>query len=117
MKRLKTFFLALGLFLLLPLPCSSESLSEEKNVVLTEAEWNLLKKNIAILETNLETQENLLKGQAESIKKASMQLENANQSLKQLKKETLMTEIKIGIVSFSAGAFLGLGFGFWIASK
>lgn len=107
MKKLKIFLLALAAFFLLPLPCLSESSSEKENVILTKAEWQQLKMHIATLETNSEKLEAIFQRQEESIKKTEMQLQNANQSLIQLKKETLKTEIKIGIVSFSCGLAIG----------
>ena len=107
MKKLKTFLLVLALFLLLPLPCLSQSWPEEETIILTKTEWQQLKTHISTLETNSEKLEAIFQRQAESIEKTEMQLQNANQSLIQLKKETLKTEIKIGVVSFSCGLAIG----------
>lgn len=107
MKKLKTFLLVLVAFSLLPLPCFSESSLEKENVILTKTEWQQLKMHIATLEANSEKLEAIFQRQEESIKKTEMQLQNANQSLIQLKKETLKTEIKIGVVSFSLGVAAG----------
>lgn len=107
MKKLKIFLLLLAVFLLLPLPCFSQSLPEEETVILTKTEWQQLKMHNATLETNSGKLEAIFQRQEESIKKTEMQLQVANQSLIQLKKETLKTEITIGIVSFSCGLVIG----------
>ena len=107
MKKLKTFLLLSAAFLLLPLPCFSQSLPEEGTVILTKTEWQQLKMHIATLEMNSEKLEAIFQREEESIKQTEMQLQVANQSLIQLKKETLKTEIKIGIVSFSLGVAAG----------
>ena len=122
MKKLNRLLLVFLVFFQLPVPCWSESLSEEE-VVIPMEQWQRLKQNLETLEQNsLKLEELNLKEQKlnqkekelnqkekELTEKMQTSLTNVNQSLSQSKSETLQSKINVGIVSFSLGAVVGAG--------
>lgn len=123
MKKLNHLLLVFLVFVQLPVPCWSESLSE-KEVVIPMEQWQRLKQNLETLEQNsLKLEELNLKEQKlnqkelelnqkekELTEKMQTSLTNVNQSLNQSKSEILQSKINVGIVSFSLGAVVGAGF-------
>ena len=95
MKKSKLFLLVLAVFLLLPLPCLSESSSEKtvEEITLTMPEWQNLKNSIQSLKEISEQKDRYI-----------LTLEN---SLQESKSVTLKKKIEIGAISFSVG--LGIG--------
>ena len=94
MKKSKLFLLVLAVFLLLPLPCLSESSSEKpEEITLTMPEWQNLKNSIQSLKEISEQKDRYI-----------LTLEN---SLQESKSVTLKKKIEIGAISFSVGIGIG----------
>ena len=95
MKKLKTFLLVLVVFSLLPLPCWSESSSEEEaeEITWTMKEYQFLKNSVGNLQTIDEQKDKYI-----------LTLEN---SLQQSNSETLKKMILVGTISFSLGVEIG----------
>ena len=95
MKKSKLFLLVLAVFLLLPLPCLSESSSEKEaeEITLTMEEFQFLKNSVENLKTISEQKNSYIT--------------TLEMSLIESKNETKKTNLKVGIISFSVGVGIG----------